>query len=74
MKLTHPIRLSCLTLLASAASAQTIEVGLTPDSNLITGCYPPCLCPIVLEGQVSGTMKLIFTEPLSVGWLGSRRL
>jgi len=34
---------------------------MTPRSFFQEGCFPPCLCPIMTEQPVVGTMKLVYT-------------
>lgn len=32
--------------------------GLTLDSSLVSGCFPPLACPVVLAQGISGTFRL----------------
>ncbi|MCH7926213.1 MAG: hypothetical protein IIC51_11825, partial [Planctomycetes bacterium] len=59
----------CLVLAAQPSVARADPLGagsgtiyrLGPESLYQNGCFPPCLCPILLVDDVRGTFKLTFT-------------
>jgi len=50
---------------AGLAKAETVteptQYALNPDTSLVEGCFPPCLCPLVLGNPVKGAFLLIPT-------------
>jgi len=46
----------------SLNAADPIELTLTPDSSYVSGCFPPCLCPIGIREGLSGTLTFRETE------------
>ncbi len=53
-------------LFPAAALADPLGAGsgttfkLTPSANYQEGCFPPCLCPIMIDGPVGGMLKLVY--------------
>ena len=56
-----------ITLLPSIAKADILDFGdgtiyrLTADSSYQEGCFPPCMCPIMLHQSLVGILKLTHT-------------
>ncbi len=69
----HLLLGALLVALAGALAPTGCEVrqgvyGLTLDSSLVSGCFPPLACPVVLAESVSGTFRLTaapFAAPYS---------
>src|SRR3990172_1010594 len=36
---------------------------LSPTAAYQEGCFPPCMCPIMVEQPITGTFKLIYAGP-----------
>jgi hypothetical protein len=55
------VALGCAALAAPAAAQPNnpaVIYRLSSDASLVRGCFPPCLCPLTLVGQVRGTFIL----------------
>jgi hypothetical protein len=46
------------------AENEILKYCLTRDSSAEEGCFPPCLCPIMLRGQLAGSFALVKLPPL----------
>ena len=63
---TIGVVVSVLFLSAPGSSADSLDAGngriyrLNPESTYQFGCFPPCLCPILVQQGVAGTFKLKF--------------
>lgn len=40
---------------------------LSPKAAYQEGCFPPCLCPIMIEQPIAGTFKLVYAGPSNTG-------
>src|SRR3989304_3739244 len=63
----------CAAFAPAAAWADPLGAGggalfkLTPAAPYQEGCFPPCLCPIMLEQPIIGTLKLVYAGPNNTG-------
>lgn len=70
MKTLTAFLLVCLSVLpfahASAQSSQSELYVLKTGSTFETGCFPPCLCPVLVSQSMEGTFRLrrTFFDPL----------
>jgi hypothetical protein len=51
------VALACASFLAHAQVTSTLYVA-SPGTTYQSGCFPPCLCPIMVAAPVSGTLRL----------------
>src|SRR5262245_48977796 len=65
-----PTRAICLTVLLAASTLaalaqspgqQTGRYALRKDSGYESGCFAPCLCPVMIRGPVLGGFRLTFS-------------
>lgn len=40
---------------------------MTPTARYQEGCFPPCMCPIMIEQPIAGTFKLVYAGANSAG-------
>jgi len=53
----------------AVASADPLGAGggaiyvLSPKAEYQEGCFPPCMCPLMIEQAIGGTFKLVYAGP-----------
>lgn len=62
MSKTRLLLVALIVAVAPVAAAQTETYTLQPASAYTYGCYPPCLCPIFLAGDLQGSITLDFVN------------
>ena len=71
------LAVAVLTCVGGSAKADILGAGagavfrMGPDGSFQEGCFPPCLCPIMQQQPVSGTMKLVYAGQIEGLWVYS---
>lgn len=50
--------LACASAARGQPTARAVLYRLAPRSTYQSGCFPPCLCPVLLSADLSGTFRL----------------